>query len=368
MRILRLYIQECGVFHNPTLIDFTHDGAPQDVLCIAGVNGSGKTTVMELLFNLLMLLNPELSLDDIFFDRLKSNILTRVKFAQLDIKFEEKILSLVIGNPDDIQKTNDTQQIFIIEPELSGLISQFENSVVNPAEDGESPKFILRLKALSNDEDFSKRDITKINIDAIKSLMAKIKYSLNEKNDLADFNLPSIYFFNTHSREIQDIRYRLIPNEKPKYKLLHKYSPMQDDLKKTLIYYDYAYQDKFEALKNWLNEHVLIDKSIGKVDRPNFNVLITTKNKNSHGLELLSSGEQSLLIIATVIYLRAYQNSIFLIDEIDESLHPEFQERIMKLIRELQKEKGFQIIVSSHSEIIWQEFKTGLIDLTGMVF
>ncbi len=42
MRILRLYIQDCGVFVKPTLIDFTHEGEAQDILCLAGVNGAGK--------------------------------------------------------------------------------------------------------------------------------------------------------------------------------------------------------------------------------------------------------------------------------------------------------------------------------------
>ena len=44
MKILRLYIHNSGVFKN-TLIDFTHHGEPQDIICLAGVNGSGKTTI-----------------------------------------------------------------------------------------------------------------------------------------------------------------------------------------------------------------------------------------------------------------------------------------------------------------------------------
>ncbi|CAG1021917.1 hypothetical protein MTYM_01346 [Methylococcales bacterium] len=371
MRILRLYIQECGVFHQ-TLIDFTHDGVAQDVLCIAGVNGSGKTTVMELLFNLLMLLNPELSLGDISFDRLKSNILTRVEFAQLDIKVNDYTLSLVIGNSEKIQKDKQSEQIFIIEPELGSYISKFENSTVKtPDDDNESPHIIIRrLKSVIEDDDFSKRHIDKINVEKLQSLIDNIKQRIDIQNDSSDkYNeLPFIYFFNAHDREIHDIRYSSIPKVKLEYQLVHRYSPKKDDLKKTLIYYDYAYPDKFEELKNWLNKYLLIGKSITGIDRVNFNVTISTNNGSLHGLELLSSGEESLLIIATQIYLRAHQNSVFLIDEIDQSLHPEFQEKIIKLIRNLQKEKGCQIIVSSHSEIIWRNFESkGLIDLTGTV-
>jgi ABC-type lipoprotein export system ATPase subunit len=370
MRILRLYIQECGVFRQ-TLIDFTRDGKPQDVLCLAGVNGSGKTTVMELLFNLPILLNPNLSLQDIHFDRLKSNVLTRVKFSQLDIDIDGNILSLVIGDTDNIQKTNLSNQVFIIEPELGLLISRFENSIVKTPEDDGEKSLVKRLKAVIEHKDLSERRIEKIDIEKIQPLISQIKESVDSDNGLENKydNLPFIYFFNAHDREIHDIRYRSLMEEKPKYQLIHRYSPKNDDLKKTLIYYDYAYQDKFEDLKNWVNANILIGKSINKIDRPNFNVVIKTDNGSLHGLELLSSGEESLLIIAIQIYLRAHKNSVFIIDEIDQSLHPEFQERIIKLIYQLQADKGCQIIVSSHSDFIWKIFDSqGLIDLTGTVF
>jgi len=264
MRVLRLYIQECGLFEH-TLIDFTHDGNAQDIVCLAGVNGTGKTTIIELIFHLILLLKPSLSPQDISYDRLKPNILTRVQFAQLDILFFDGIISLVVG-------------------------------------------------------------------------------------------------------EIQDIRYASIPSEKPKYNLAHRYSPDDDDLNKTLVYYDYAYQEKFESLKNWVNENILVGKSLEKIDRPNFKALIKSDKGHYHGIELLSSGEESLLIIAMQIYLKAHKNSIFIIDEIDQSLHPEFQRKMISLIGKLQKEKDCQIILSSHSEIVWRYFdKKGLIDLTQMV-
>jgi ABC-type lipoprotein export system ATPase subunit len=353
------------------LIDFTHDGEPQDVLCIAGVNGSGKTTVMELIFNLVNLLNPNLSVRDISYDRLKSNVLTRVKFAQLDIEINKNILSLVVGDQKNIQKQAPSKQVFIIDSNLGLLISQFENQIVKTPEGEEDSQLAQRLKALIEYTDLSGKLVKKSNIKGIQPLIKKISQALSNDNVSTENceNLPFIYFFNAHDREIHDIRYRSIINEKSKYQLVHRYDPKKDDLKKTLIYYDYAYPDKFEALTKWVNKNILIEKSIDRIDRPNFNVVISTNNKSLHGLELLSSGEESLLILATQIYLRAHQNSVFLIDEIDQSLHPEFQEKIIDLIKNLQKEKNCQIIVSSHSDIIWSQFETrGLIDLTEMVF
>jgi len=371
MRILRLYIQDCGVFEQ-TLIDFTHQGKEQDILCISGVNGTGKTTVIELISNLIHLLNLKISSTDILYDRLKPNILTRVKFAQLDILMNEKIISLVVGDPKEIQKDQKTklEQSFIIEPELSSLILEVENTILKIPEEISQKKVIADWKELKDEQAFSQRATEQQNIKPFQGLLNEISQSENKANLLTDTKkeLPFIYFFNAHDREIQDIRYDSIPNQKPRYNLVNRYHPKRDDLKKILIYYDYAYPEEFENLKIWINNHVLVGKSIEKIDRPNFNVLIKAKNNQYHGLELLSSGEESLLIIATQIYLKAHKNAIFIIDEIDQSLHPEFQQKVIALIKNLQQEKKCQIIISSHSKIIWRNFdKKGLIDLTEMV-
>ena len=374
MKLLRLYIYNSGVFKN-TLIDFTHHGEPQNLICLAGVNGSGKTTVMELIFNLINFTNPNLSLQNIFFDRLRANVLTWTEFAQLDVLIEEdKVLSLVLGNPNNIQPHSEYigQQGFIIENEIQGMIERFENSVIKtPEDDNDEPMLIKKLTGVREAERFSKRKIDWKGEQIVKPFIQKVEKSYTqEKVNQGDVfqNRSSVYFFNAHDREIQDIRYSSIPQEKWKYEITYRYNPKKDDLKKTLIFYDYAYPEKFNDLKAWVNEHVLVDKSIKGIDRINFRVVIETKDEGEHGLEQLSSGEKSLLILATQLHLRASQQAIFLIDEVDQSLHPEFQEKVMKLLKQLQKDKGCQILVSSHSEIVWDAFEDkGFISLTELV-
>jgi|GEM_PF-1112899 len=375
MRVLRIYIQECGVFEC-TLIDFTYQNKAQDIICIAGVNGTGKTTVLELIFNLISLLNLSISPEDISYDRLKPNILSRVKFAQLDILIDGKILSLVIGQPSEIQKDNNSglQQAFIIAPELGSLIFQFENTIIKPPEEEEEKIRVIKrfkeFKDFYDENNVSERSIIQKDTSIFESLISKIKEAIDtpESPTIKNLELPFIYFFNAHDREIKDIRYVSIPKEKPHYDLARRYHPNKDDINKYLVYYEYAYQNEFESLIAWINDNVLVDKYIDKIDRPNFNVLIKTKNGKHHGLELLSSGEESLLIIAIQLYLRSHKNSIFIIDEIDQSLHPEFQEKIIVLIKKLQELKKCQIIISSHSKIIWNNFhKQGLVNLTEVV-
>jgi ABC-type lipoprotein export system ATPase subunit len=376
MRILRLYIQGCGVFKS-NLIDFTHNDEPQNLICLAGVNGSGKTTVMELIFSLLSFLNSSFA-ENIDFDRLKSHVLTRTEFAQLDILIDKQPLSLVWGELE--QRVDSSANYIIVEPQLGRYISFAERDFIKNDE-----KMFSRLKLSSGDLGrlLIKPHIPKIIQEELKSRSTGVRYLStsikpyldkiashgqhnSDKTDL--FTLPCIYFFNAHDREIHDIHYDSIPQDAKKYQLTHKYQPREDDIKKTLIYYDYAYPTEFEKLKSWINEYVLVDKSIEGIDRPNFEVIVRTQNGTTHGLELLSSGEESLLIVAIQCFLRASKNAVFMIDEVDQSLHPEFQEKMMMLLTQLQKDTDCQIIVSSHSEIIWRMFDSqGLIDLTSVV-
>lgn len=372
MILLRLYIHNSGVFKN-TLIDFTHNGEPQDLICLAGVNGSGKTTVMELIFNLINFINPDFSPQNISFDRLRANVLTWTEFAQLDILIEDKVLSLVLGDQNNIQVDNEYigKQGFIIENEIKTMIKDFEDNFIKIPEDYDNSQIqnLILYKetiGLQLAESFSKR---KIDYKEQEIVMPLIQIYKDRKisNDIQQ-NMPFIYFFNSHDREIQDIHYSSIPQQKPKYEIAHRYNPKTDDLTKTLVYYDYAFSEKFNELKTWINKHLLVGKSIKQIDRINFQVVIETKDSEKHGLELLSAGEESLLIIATQLYLRASQNAIFLIDEVDQSLHPEFQEQAMRLLKQLQKDKDCQIIISSHSEIIWNHFEEqGFISLTELV-
>jgi ABC-type Mn2+/Zn2+ transport system ATPase subunit len=361
MKLLRLYIHNSGVFKN-TIIDFTHHDEPQDLICLAGVNGSGKTTVMELIFNLINFINPDLSLQNIFFDRLKPNVLTWTEFAQLDVLIEDKVLSLVLGEQNNIQTNSKYtgKQGFIIENEIKSLIQHFENTVVKtPKDDNDEPILSLnrKLTGIREAELFFKRQNDWKEEQVVEPLRQKV-----EKNRA------SVYFFNAHDREILDIRYSSIPQEKRKYEIAHRYNPNKDDLKKTLIFYDYAHPEKFNDLKVWVNKHVLVGKKIKGIDRVHFQVVVETKDGKEHGLDRLSSGEESLLIIATQLYLRAYKNAIFLIDEVDQSLHPEFQEQVIRVLKQLQKDKSCQILVSSHSEIIWNAFEDkGFISLTELV-
>ncbi len=247
MKLLKLYMINSGVFSN-ILIDFTHNDNPQNLLCLSGVNGSGKTTVMDLILNLGSLINPKLSLN-IFFDRLKPNILTQTEFAQLDILIDNKILSLVVGDKDKILKNTKYQQCFIIETEIRSIIEKVENTIVKSPENDKKNIIEITIKnyefaKMYFELELSKREVIRINDEIFNNLFKKIEEHLDQEIVTEKCtDLPFIYFFNAHDREILDIRYTSIPKDESKYEITHRYNPKNDDLEKLLVFYEYAYTD-----------------------------------------------------------------------------------------------------------------------------
>ncbi|MCK4258827.1 MAG: ATP-binding protein [Halanaerobiales bacterium] len=366
-----MYIVNSGVFKQ-NLIDFTENGISQDILCLTGVNGTGKTTIMELIVDLMSLIVPNFG--KIGVNRKRPNILTLTEFAQLDILFNGKIISIVVGNQDYIQKDSNYEQMFIIENEIKDIYKEFEDFIKY---ENESDDEDLTIHALEyNREQLShlverliKRKIVRINEESYTELFDKIQESLNKKVSKLDLDsLPLIYYFATNERTILDIRHKTIPKYEIKYDVVHRYQPSNDDLNSILMYYDYAYPEKFEDLKKWINSQVLTDKKLIGIDRPEFKAVIQTKDGNEHGLELLSSGEENLLIIAIQLYLKASKNTVFLVDEADQGLHPEFQEKLMRLIKNIQQKFNCQIILSTHSRYIWKFFDDkAIIRLTELI-
>ena len=75
--------------------------------------------------------------------------------------------------------------------------------------------------------------------------------------------------------------------------------------------------------------------------------------KNNKGIEIaineLSTGEKTLLSKLLYLYFKDIKNQIILIDEPELSLHPAWQNRVLKLYEKFAKENNCQIIIATHS-------------------
>lgn len=75
------------------------------------------------------------------------------------------------------------------------------------------------------------------------------------------------------------------------------------------------------------------------------------KNSKSEKIPIsqLSGGEKELIARAFTLYISDIKNKIILIDEPESSLHPNWQNRILKIYEDFAKENNNQIIIATHS-------------------
>ncbi len=66
-------------------------------------------------------------------------------------------------------------------------------------------------------------------------------------------------------------------------------------------------------------------------------------------IENLSTGESTLLSKILYLFLKEIKNGVILIDEPELSLHPSWQNRILKIYENFAKENNCQVIIATHS-------------------
>ncbi len=88
---------------------------------------------------------------------------------------------------------------------------------------------------------------------------------------------------------------------------------------------------------------------VDDTDRDNEKVTFKNKNGKEFDIDALSTGEKTLLSKVLYLYFKDIKNQIILIDEPELSLHPAWQNRVLKLYENFTKENNCQIIIATHS-------------------
>ncbi|MGQ9373370.1 AAA family ATPase [Acinetobacter tandoii] len=110
---------------------------------------------------------------------------------------------------------------------------------------------------------------------------------------------------------------------------------------------------KFETLAKKLE---LFSRSVNdlfifkKIEITSEGVIIVRNNEGGKiGLDSLSSGEQHLLIMIGKLVFESHQNTLVLLDEPEISLHPAWQEEILKIFKSIRKINNLNILIATHS-------------------
>jgi len=103
---------------------------------------------------------------------------------------------------------------------------------------------------------------------------------------------------------------------------------------------------------------------IGKEIDPNIptgenrlSVVIKGKKKQHHSLDELSAGERQVLILIYLMSRWLQKGGIVLVDEPDLYLHPSLVDPFLASLEGLVKERGGQLILTSHAVNVWERYE-----------
>jgi len=306
IKILSLTVKNGGALKD-VKIDFTDNEQSQSVIVLGGANGSGKTTVLELIFALLELFK----ISDI-----RNMRLMQTEYAEIELLIDRKTTHVFFDNP----------------AVLTEAISQ-------------GNKYGIRLNRVNNDWRTQTSEMSQQMYDSIMLNEGKpINLSSKQTN-----TIPSILYF-PHHRELLPVTGEQIHREEIKYQWCYRYqnlSSFSGSLESHLIWLDYAEPEIFQSVIDFLNQLDFEGKTF-HIHRKTLSVIVKTRDGSTHAFDKLSSGEQNILILLLELYRRLIPGSIVLLDEIENSLHPAFQHRLAQNLLQLQRQIPFQLILTTH--------------------
>src|SRR5262249_7104968 len=299
-------------------IDFSDArGMTLPVCVIGGANGSGKTTVLEVIVALAEILATGGGKAGNYVHS-KPSI-----YAQVDWLIDGSEFSLFYGIlPNDAALRKEHCGLKLINWSPSGIHIE--------------PVYTLLYEELQQH----------IKIQQGNPLPWRLSGTYWAINDL----VPSLIYL-PHSRSLEPVSGQQIHKEDANYSFIHRFQTVRQfsgSLTSYLIYLDYAEPDQFSDVQQFLND-LDFDGKTFHIDRKKLDVIVKTANGHEHSLHELSSGEQNLLIIFTELRRKLLPGSVVMIDEIENSLHPAYQHRLAQGLLALQREVPYQLIVTTHA-------------------
>ena len=254
LKLRKLYIEKHNMFKDFN-ISFAKDNKTLPIIILAGINGTGKTTILEYLNNFISHVNSPENKSFIKFNRYDEE---KEKIIFETLNYENTLKVYKVGSK-------------LIEQE-SQIKKYFQNNIV-----------------------YLKTD-THHHIKPIEDIIVKyLKLTVWEEN-----NNPT-----TAYKEIVEFINEIFAE---------------------------------------FNLNIMFD-SLSKDEK----VIFKNKNGDKFPLDKISTGEKTLLSKAFYLYIQNIKDKVVLIDEPELSLHPSWQNKILKLYEKFTKDYNCQIIIATHS-------------------
>ena len=305
MKIKNLHIEEYNGLENLD-IHFESEGKVLDLIVLAGINGSGKTRVLESIRYWFEMFRSKAVNVELFYEEnerevleslMNSEELTEVeKEAQKDIEFTDCLRNIKFYNYDYRHNKTENRNY------NSKIISRsFEKLKIFPK--------IIYVPI-------------EINFEEIK------KAQTNLKKEYSFINIVDSY-------EIKDI---------PSY-IATRISKVANEEENLTM--GQVRKKVFEEI-NGIFEILELDVKLSEISKDeNSMPIFTDSSGKKFGINELSSGEKQLFLRTLAIKMLEPENSIIMIDEPELSLHPKWQQKIVDVYKKIGKNN--QIILATHS-------------------
>jgi len=150
---------------------------------------------------------------------------------------------------------------------------------------------------------------------------------IDDTKKVADEFIKTFYFF------LKEKDYR--PSEITK----HFQNYMKDIFDDLDVGFKYSHLDKEDNV--WFSSN--------KEDEEYFYTTKESNEKSLFTINELSTGEKTLLSKVLYLYFQDYKDKVILIDEPELSLHPSWQNKVLKIYENFAKQNNCQIIIATHS-------------------
>lgn len=324
-----------------------------DINIIIGKNGTGKSTVLDLIISVLIKNTPRkididkaiLTFKDgniIEYKRVKNDINSDIPF-ELDIENIDDLLSILKKNilsQINSQNINQNQlKIDFEEEDIEKLNSQDINIIKISTFDMELKN---RKSNVEKDKKFIRTELDIILyelIEEFKLYQYQLKSSLEDESEKIDLN---IKLLNNQSSILNKKDNELLKELDLLKALVEEKRNKRDEI----FYFKEKFKNIIYNLFKDTDKEVFIDEN----NSINFKIIDNQKKEHIITPYDLSSGEKQMLSILLRVLLTKNKFCILMMDEPEMSLHVEWQNTLISNLRDLNS--NMQIFISTHSPAI----------------
>jgi len=348
MKINRIILKGVNNFEN---LDLTFKdewtGTIPYSLLLMGINGSGKTTILEAISNLWLMFGNGLLLhgrDSTGVTAMVSNMYGDCHLVALEI----------VDFLSDLGKS-----IWICvgdEPDVEQLIAQNKSCVF----------FILASHTYrENGRKTLGNQFSKIVLPTPNTSIEEILETLNARfvNNIlgGQVDLPNIVSLPSEQRYIERVSTKEeITPEQDNYLFVASYqtaTKRKNSIQNYLFTLKAIDESKYKQIIDEANQF-LVGKNLTGFDKRTRELMVTTNSGKSHPVHLLSSGEKQVLLMIAYITRHLRVGGIVLIDEPGLHLHTSLSTAFVSFISRMVSEQQGQLILASHDTDVWQYFST----------